>query len=265
MNDDLLVDFGPDVPAQAQRFNRNLAAVKHVLFTHGHDDHLSGRDMHYRSRGYHRATNLPVTTVWANPTARAKLEGDLHRVIAEEFGGYHRPDLRPTRAEALEEVEDFLRLRLTTIAPYETYHIGRYEVTTIRANHNQPERALNFLIRDDRSTFMYATDTGLWDDRTWAFLEESAVKIDVIALDCTVGGEAMSGGHHSNNSFLATREGLLARDLLADPHLFLAHHFSHQDNWPYARLREYMASRGVEVTYDGMVVDTIPPRVVEDA
>ena len=50
VNDDLLIDFGPDLLASAQRFNRNLSLVTTGLVTHAHPDHFPHRELQYAPR-----------------------------------------------------------------------------------------------------------------------------------------------------------------------------------------------------------------------
>src|SRR4051812_43753357 len=55
VNDDLLLDAGPDVPAAAARLGLGLAAVQAVLVTHPQADHLApgtfqGRARHWGGR-----------------------------------------------------------------------------------------------------------------------------------------------------------------------------------------------------------------------
>ena len=44
INDDLLVDFGPDTYMHTLRYDFDLSRLPHVLITHPHEDHVGGAD-----------------------------------------------------------------------------------------------------------------------------------------------------------------------------------------------------------------------------
>src|SRR5512136_2933531 len=51
INDDLLIDYGPDTSAQATRFRLDLTCVRDIVFTHSHLDHLCTYDLWFRTQG----------------------------------------------------------------------------------------------------------------------------------------------------------------------------------------------------------------------
>jgi len=167
-------------------------------------------------------------------------------------GGKHA--VRPTDEEVIEEIEDFFFVKTIVIEPHQTINLGRYKVYTIHAHHKEPELSLNFVIDDGTTRFLYGTDTGLWDEEEWNYIESLGAKLDVIALDCTV-GLGRTGGHHSNESFLKTKNEFVTRDLLSERCTFFAHHFSHQSNVTYDDIVELMKPHSVEITFDGLVVE----------
>ena len=54
VNDDLLIDFGPDVLASAQRFNLSLWGVTTALVTHAHSDHFYTGNLGMRGDAFTR-------------------------------------------------------------------------------------------------------------------------------------------------------------------------------------------------------------------
>ncbi len=256
VNDDLLIDYGPDTSAQATRHGLDLTKVRDILFTHSHLDHESSFDLWYRTQGSRLRGSLDLTHIWANNTALEKFLGQIGVTLGEQYG-VKLGQQPPTTDEVREELEDLFLLDANTLRAHETLTIGNYIVHTIRANHNPPEECLNFVVDDGKVQFVYATDTGLWEVEEWEFLEGLDIQFDAVALDCTVGGDRMTGGHHSNKSYLLTKEEFENRGLLKENHLFLAHHFSHQGNFIYDDCVEFMRPYGVVVTYDGMEL-TLP-------
>ena len=52
IDNDLKIDFGPDTVAQMQALDRDLSAVRAVLFTHEHGDHLCATELEWACRPY---------------------------------------------------------------------------------------------------------------------------------------------------------------------------------------------------------------------
>ncbi|MHA1681686.1 MAG: MBL fold metallo-hydrolase [Promethearchaeota archaeon] len=249
VNEDLLVDYGPDTSAMALRLNKDFSRVRNIIVTHSHADHLSFHDLNWRLKGYHQKGKLGITTLWGNPTVNDVFLEEARGIIANQYPGIEPPDKEETR----EELEDIFFMSLAEIKPFQKLHVGTYVVHSIRAHHNEPELSLNYIIDDGKTTFLYGTDTGSWSRDSWEYLQSIGTTFDVVALDCTV-GSGMPGGHHSTKSFLETRDLMAERGLLSDDATFIAHHFSHQWSLIYDEMVQYMMPRGVEVSYDGMVV-----------
>ncbi|MFX0098714.1 MAG: MBL fold metallo-hydrolase [Candidatus Hodarchaeota archaeon] len=253
INDDLLVDYGPDTSAQVTRYQLDLTRVRDILFTHCHLDHLRMTDVYWRSHGYRRFGKLGLTCLWGNPWVLETIDDHIYSVLYREFLR-RMPDFPPSREEVLEEKEDFLKIQTNVIKAHQEIKVGNYTVYTIDAHHNEPEESLNFIIDDGKTKFLYGTDTGPWNDSEWDYIESLGFKLDAVALDCTV-GSGNPGGHHSYKSFLETKEGFDSRKLLSEDSLFLAHHFSHQSCMVYVDLVDYMKPFDVIVTFDGLEIE----------
>lgn len=252
INDDLLVDYGPDTSAQFTRYGLDLTRVENILFTHCHGDHLRMYDVYFRSHGYRQRGKLGMTRVWGDPWAIEAFDDQVFTVLNAEFIR-KLPEFPPSREEVLEEKEDFLKIQTNVIKPHQQLEIGKYTVFTINAHHNEPEESLNFIIDDGKTRFLYGTDTGPWEPSEWEYIESLGFKLDAVALDCTV-GSGNPGGHHSYSSHLETKEEFVSRNLLAADSIFLAHHFSHQSCMVHDDLFEYMKPHGVIVTFDGLEI-----------
>jgi phosphoribosyl 1,2-cyclic phosphate phosphodiesterase len=255
VNDDLLVDFGPDTPAQSVRYNADLTKVENLLLTHSHVDHLFMHDVRHRKVSSRINGQLDMLTVWASTTSIEAFNEQARDVMMEEFGQDRKQAIRPTREEVIDELGDFLFMQTRVIEPHQSINIGRYKIHTIHAHHKEPEVCFNFIINDGKTRFLYGNDTGTWEAGEWDFIESLGITLDVVALDCTVGVKPGGGGHHSNESFLATHAEFVSRELLSPGARFFAHHFSHQWNFVHDDIVSLMAPHGVEVTYDGLVVE----------
>src|SRR5512138_2474706 len=60
VNDDLLIDFGPDLLAASQSFNRSLSRVTTGLVTHAHEDHFAPHNFYMRKRDFTGRLEIPT-------------------------------------------------------------------------------------------------------------------------------------------------------------------------------------------------------------
>ena len=253
INDDLLVDYGPDTSAQFTRYGLELPRVENILFTHCHGDHLRMQDVFFRSYSYRQRGTLNMTRVWGDAWAIRAFDDQVYSVLNDEFSR-NMPGFTPSREEVLEEKEGFLKIQTSIIKPHQKIEIGKYTVFTINAHHNEPEESLNFIIDDGKKKFLYGTDTGPWEPSEWDYIESLGFKFDVVAMDCTV-GDGNPGGHHSYTSFLEEKNQFGSLNLLAKNSIFIAHHFSHQHGMIYNDLVDYMKPHNVIVSYDGLIIE----------
>jgi len=218
-------------------------------------DHLFLYDLIHRKKDSRQNGTLGMMTVWGNPNCIEKFNEQMRDALMETFGERKSLLVKPTREEVIEELGEYLLMQTRVIGPHQTIEVGRYKVHTIHAHHKEPELSLNYVIDDGKTRLLYGTDTGTWHKAEWEYLESLGVKLDVVALDCTVGLKPGGGGHHSNESFLAAHAEFVSRGLLSPGARFFAHHFSHQWNFVYNDIVAIMSPHGVEVTYDGLVIE----------
>src|SRR5512138_3506358 len=64
VNDDLLIDFGPDLLAAAQRFNRSLWGVTTGLVTHAHSDHFYPSNFYMRKADFTARLDIPTMRLY---------------------------------------------------------------------------------------------------------------------------------------------------------------------------------------------------------
>ena len=86
INDDLLIDLGPDIMVASQVHGRSLDDVQYCLQTHPHADHL---DLSHLLLQIARAS-VVVRGVLAQPT-RTAVYGPVRTVVWQESAGDRRP------------------------------------------------------------------------------------------------------------------------------------------------------------------------------
>ena len=241
VNADLLIDLGPDLIAAGQAHGVSLLAVQYALQTHAHTDHLDPNLLTIRLPGW-MPTDPPVLHWYGG----ADVLDTALRCLAAAHASL-RDGVPP----------DFLALTRTTFTPVaagQRFAVGPYSVTSVPANHGGPGETVQlYVVQDDRRTLFYATDTAPLGENALSILRGLDRPIDVLVLDETM-GEGYGPDHHNLDSFMAQVGGLRAMGVLAPDARVLAQHLSHR-NPPHAELAARLAPLGIDVAYDGLVVE----------
>ncbi|HEY3397754.1 MAG TPA: MBL fold metallo-hydrolase [Armatimonadota bacterium] len=227
--DHVLVDCGPDLLAQSQALGLDLSELRHLLLTHTHADHLLLSNLEYRRVGYSLVPPEARLTVYGNAAAEAALDSlEYSRsALALEF----------VRARVGEELD---------------LGEGR-SALPLRASHNPAEECLLYLLRAPEGTALLANDSGWWPEDTWAQL--AAEKLDLVLIDCTYGLTGNSGGHLNAADVIRAGAELHRLGCLAPAARIVANHFSHNGRCLQADLEARLGPAGLEVGYDGMVLE----------
>lgn len=242
VNDDLLIDFGPDTVQASFAFGADLMRVRYWLQTHAHDDHFDSAHLITRSPDY-GAQGVPPLTLYAAPRCIAHMSYMLNE---NEEGA------------SLEDPAFLSRLRLTVVpavtgAPQ---RLGRYTVWAVPSAHDPEAGSVIFAVSDGEAALLYATDTADFTEPVWAALHETGLRFSCAALDHTVGGDCATCPTHLNAvQVRRIVAGLRQRGLAAADCRFFATHLSHEENPPHETLRREAAPYGYDVAYDGLTLD----------
>ncbi|MBS1723796.1 MAG: hypothetical protein JSS66_12690 [Armatimonadetes bacterium] len=132
---------------------------------------------------------------------------------------------------------------------------GDYVLTPIKARHGSPdEDTHNIIIQQGGRTLLYATDTGIWDEPTWAFLMDH--RLDCLVLECTEGFVLTPyNGHLDIEEFEQVIERLRKQGTVTDGTKIVTTHHSHNGDATHAELEARLNPLGVVVGYDGLKVE----------
>jgi phosphoribosyl 1,2-cyclic phosphate phosphodiesterase len=175
VNDDLLIDFGPDVLTASWMHNRPFTNVRYCLQTHGHADHLD--PSHFFSRS-------PDFGVVGAPRMQFYASAGTLRVAARLL----ERDCAPHGLLA-PETADLLNMDFHPIAPLQPFSVGNYGVIAFKANHDPFVEPLLYSIEADGRTIFYGTDTSDLPEETWQGFHDHRRRFDVVILDHTFGTE----------------------------------------------------------------------------
>lgn len=232
---ELLIDVGPDLLTSAHALHLRLDRVRWVLQTHRHSDHLLESNFAFREKGF----TATIPEWWELCGSQPTIE------MITAFG-------------KLEERQ----LTLRTVTAFETFTLGPYTVTALRARHDMSIDPLFYAIRRGDAALLWANDTGPFFPETWQALDDLAadgVRFGVVGIEATMGTAPTPDADHPGGHMTVEQCGwhhqeLGRRGLLAPNAQLFAQHMSHHKNPLHTELETLLRPYGVAPAYDGLRV-----------
>lgn len=224
VDDVLLIDCGPEVPAAASRHGASLAGVRSLLITHGHPDHVGPAALLFR----HWAGRREPLDVYA-PQGALDLLSDW---------------IAPTDP-----------VQLHAIAAGETFETLDYTVNVLPADHGDStigDAVLYDITGIDSTRLLYATDTGPLPAETLQAVTGAC--FDIVLLEQTFGDVVDHGTRHLDlMTFPEQLRRLRGKGAVVEHTDVIAVHLSHHNPSDVA---ERLAPWGARVVADGTVLRT---------
>lgn len=232
VNDDLLIDFGPDIFPSCAELGLSLCGLKHLLITHSHADHFNVDHLKMRSKPFRLSTELPELNMIAGPSVWAKWS---------ELGGS----------------DQSAGIRRHIMLPGQQMQLPEYSIASFAACHHlQIGDAMNYIINDGLVKLLYASDSGYYDEPVWEALRKHY--FDAIVLEGTIWNRPVGREHLNEGDFVRMKERLREIGAVSDETLVIATHFSHQSVENHDHLGRSVARHGACCAYDGMTVEIEP-------
>ena len=227
LGDEIRIDFGPDSLSHMLRFSLPFERLRHLLFTHSHDDHLHPVDLAYRKPGFSVVAEENILTVHGNAHVRRRLEAALDRDFARH------------------------RLAFQDIQPGVPIPLGEgMRAIPVPAAHTRAEECVFYLLQVGEKTLLQGNDTGWFDDAAWDLLRQ--YQVDVAVLDCTYGKMEHRGGHLGCQAVVEIRDEMLKQGILKPQARVVANHFSHNGGWIHEEMEAFFQPHAIETGFDGM-------------
>jgi phosphoribosyl 1,2-cyclic phosphate phosphodiesterase len=240
INDDLLIDLGPDVMTASNLHGRPLCNVRYCLQTHAHADHLDTSHFLSRSPGY-GVIDAPRLHFYASPGTLRLAAQLLERDCAPlSF-------LDP-------EIGEQLNLEIHQIEALQSFAAGPYQVTAFPANHDPTVDPLLYAVESQGHSIFYGLDTATLPEETWRGFHKRRLRFDVVILDHTYGPDEPGGDHLSAHQFIEHVARMREESLLAAQARIFATHIAHEGNPAHPELVDFATRHGYEVAYDGLSV-----------
>jgi phosphoribosyl 1,2-cyclic phosphate phosphodiesterase len=228
INEDLLIDAGPDLVSACAELGVSLVGLRYLLVTHSHFDHFDPTNIEIRAPRY-RKVAMPKLTLVAGPSTLARVQ----------LPGYRDRDVELSRVP---------------FRPDAHVELGSYSVTAIAAAHaHDLGDAMNFIVSDGAVTVLYAVDTSEYSEETFSRL--ASRKLDLLIVDATKGTNETSRNHLSIDGVLALVERLRRSGSLSPASRVVATHFSHSHVPPHDELELVLKKHGILCAYDGLQID----------
>lgn len=240
INDDLLVDFGPDTYAHTLEYDFDLSRLEHVVITHPHEDHFYPDEITNRMPAFSKAPDAPTLIIHG-------AEETLHAIRNYSRGIKHYKDQK--------------RVLFDIMKPYETREVGGYMVTPLPARHGT-ESPFNYLIEDGEASLLILNDTGRPAPEFYEYLVSRKIILSAISFDTTYGFKnvllehGVADHHMGLLDNVAVREYMILNGIADKNTVCIANHFSHQGvDADYDKMCEHGEDYGFIISYDGMTVE----------
>ena len=241
VNDDLLIDLGPDIMVASQQHGCSLTNVHFCLQTHPHADHLDLSHLLSRSPEY-GTIGTPCLHFYASPETLRRAAQTFERDL--EGYGFLSP-----------EAERQLNLKIHPVEPLTPFTFGHYRVTAFPANHAPTMGAMLYAVEGDGRSIFYGTDTAVLPESVWQAFHSWQMRFDLVILDHTYGPNQAGSDHLSAHQVIAQVARMRGEGLLTHNGRAFATHIAHEGNPAHPELVDFAKQHGYEVAYDGLVLE----------
>lgn len=242
IDDDLIIDLGPDVDSACRDQGLVLADVEWVLQTHPHADHLQPIHAVGRAASWAAKDAKPLEWFGAQPTVDAIVNGLGKSAKKMDI--------------VINDAESHAKLRLTTIQPWQAFSFGPYRVQTVAANHDPAVDPMLFAIEKNGRRLFWGTDTTSLPADTWPRIAELGWTFDVVVFDHNDGFmREASATHMGSGAALAEYDRMRSLGIVHAETRLYGTHISHHSNSTHEVESAQAQAFGYDIAYDGLVVE----------
>lgn len=140
------------------------------------------------------------------------------------------------------------------IQPFQVLNLGPYVIHSLKAYNNGDLNPFNYVVRKGRTSVLFATDTGIYDERNWRYLKSGSI-LDAVVLGCLYGARPSPDVHKMGFPELKRFKEKTEELGITTPRTrWLMTQVSPSDGFLHEEWSQLLAPFGFEVAYDGMQV-----------
>lgn len=231
IDDNILIDFGPDTLTHVNNHGLDLTALDAIFITHSHDDHIYALDLDRARPPYGHFKTDKKIKVCGNQTIQKIYEAKIQENESMEF---------------------------IKVKPFETFEIDRYKIHPLLATHGDAdEDCILYAIEYGGKTFLNGNDTNIFPEETWNYLKH--LKLDAVALDTTVGinpaKPPSKSGHMNIETVKKVKDRMIEMGCADESTIFIMNHFSHNGGLLHHQFEDMGKEIGFIPAFDGYTVE----------
>ena len=232
LDDNILLDYSPDLYSARLRFGIDLAGARDVIITHADPDHFIPGHLEFYPYGPSIIRKGEGVTFYGCENVKRHFDAFMLTPAGKRAEGY----------------ADF-----HLINAGESLYLRDYRVTALPANHGREGYCNLYLIEKDNKTLFYAHDTGLLSEQAWEMLSNR--HLNMISMDASYGPvPSQVKGHMSFEDNIATRDRMFQENIIDNDTVFALAHFLHAGGMLHEEMVSLMEPKGFVIAYDGMTI-----------
>lgn len=226
IDDDLMIDFSPDLFLNSVRYGIDFSKLKGILLTHGHKDHLDVENIRPR---------ILLKNEEANPSWNV-------------FGGR-------SVINCIQDGGVWTNLNLNELVYSEPFIIGEYRVVAFPSTHITNGDSMLFLIQNGGKSYLHLSDTGELPEEVYEYLRENKVVVDAVAFDCTYGIlKEKYFGHLNLEQVVEICDKFKKLKIFSRSTGVYLTHICHWGG-THVQLEKEAERHGIKVAYDGLEIE----------
>lgn len=238
INNEMLIDLGPDLCTSANLYDIDISKIKYLLQTHSHTDHFDGGHFVTRWSKY-AAKNLEHLDIFCS----MKTAENINHLIKEN---------EPSIDLFEEKYKKDMKYDLHILEHGEKIKYDNYTITAIDSKHDDAAYALIYVIEYENKKILYGTDLLEISEGAWYILEQ--IKLDLVILDQTYGIGFNSGGHLDSGQVIDIIHKMKEKHIINNDTEIYTTHISHEGNATHEIMEKQAIRNGYHIAYDGLEI-----------